>query len=73
MKLKRTMLPTERPGVTIEVTRHRTPLAAKRSMNAVQRRLYNARVWSLPGGGFDIFPAGHPVPAGAGRVDEESR
>lgn len=52
-------------GRTLRVTVHATPMAAKRSMSAAQRKLYNARVWALPGGGYDIFPAGHPVPLGA--------
>lgn len=52
-------------GATITVTRHATYRAALRSMSASQRKLYGAGVWVLPGGGYDLFPLGHPVPAGA--------
>jgi hypothetical protein len=52
-------------GHSIRVVRHRTYLAALRSMSRAQRRLYSATVWALPGGGYDIFPYGHPVPDGA--------
>lgn len=60
-------LTTER-GHTVAVTRHKTYRAALMSMSAVQRKVYKATVWALPGGGYDLFPAGHPVPAGARRA-----
>jgi hypothetical protein len=55
-------------GVLVTFLRYRTVAAARRSMHPAQRKLYNAAVFELPGGGFDIFPLGHPVPAGAVRV-----
>lgn len=55
-------------GRDLTVTVYKAPLAAKRSMSAAQRKLYHADVWSLPGGGYDLFPLGHPVPLGACRV-----
>ena len=58
----------DRSGRTITVTRHATYLAAVRSMSHAQRTLHTAEVWALPGGGYDLFPLGHPVPAGAQRV-----
>ena len=54
-------------GRTISGTRHATPAAAKREYSVAQRKLYHVVVFALPGGGFDSFPAGHPVPHGARR------
>lgn len=48
-----------------DITSHRTALAAVRSYSAAQRRLYGMTLWQLPDGGYDLFPAGYPVPAGS--------
>ena len=55
-------------GRTVTGTRHATPASAKREYSAAQRRLYGIVIFALPGGGFDSFPAGHPVPHGARRI-----
>ena len=55
-------------GRTVSGTRHATPAAANREYSAAQRRLYKVTVFALPGGGYDSFPAGHPVPHGARRT-----
>ena len=62
---------TTKRGVEITVARYETPAAARRSASAAQRKLYHMSVWSLPGGGYDLFPLGHPVPAGSERVAVE--
>lgn len=64
-KIETATMYTAAGGSRIAVTRHATYQSALRSMTAAQRKLYSATVWALPGGGYDLFPLGHPVPAGA--------
>jgi hypothetical protein len=60
-------LPSAR-GWTCAGTRYPSARAALAEYSAAQRRAYGIRAWALPGGGYDAFPAGHPVPAGARAV-----
>ena len=57
-----------RGGLLMNVNVHVTANAARKSMSSAARKLCSAAVYELPGGGFDIFQFGHPVPKGAVRV-----
>lgn len=49
----------------IEFTRHATIEKAKRN---APHFAHNPVIVALPGGGFDSFPLGHPLPSGAEKV-----
>lgn len=55
----------DKNGRIIRGIRYESIRAAKMMYSADQRKLYNIRIFALPGGGFDAFPQGHPIPHGS--------